>query len=269
MLEAINRKELNLIQVLSMALTLFGQNIRWVLIIVVILFFPISILNVLIMEKLNQSAQALVDLGKSGVLNNMPIYMDALLGFFKMHMLQLVVFLFLEPVGVISVGKIVKNGIVKEEASLSQVLGEAMNCLGIVVLTGIPYLVLFMLGSFLFVLPGIYLAFIWIFYVYGIGLSEKRGWSALEYSRALVKGRFWKTVGYVLVIFIIAASWNWMLSGIYFLLPEHVATDILYNTLSYIVSSFSFMAMTILFLNREAVVLGKYHFSMENVVADV
>ncbi len=263
MLEAINKKELNFIQVLSMAITLFMQNKKGILMIVVMLFFPISILNVLILENMSNSAMAVYGMMQSGMFGGTPESGEALLQFFKMHGLQMAVFVFLEPVGIISVAKLVKSSLVKETVPLSQILGEAVNCLGGLILTGIPYLLLSFGGMMAFVLPGVYLLFIWTFYVYAIGLSGKKGWKALEYSRILVKGRFWKTAGSILIIALVGFSWNWILEGVYLLLPAHIGTDIFYNTLTYIVYSFAFTAMTILFLNREAVVLGKVHTATE------
>jgi uncharacterized membrane protein len=89
------------------------------------------------------------------------------------------------------------------------------------------------------------------------------GWKALVYSKKLTEGKFWKTVVIVLVIRLIVESWNWIFSALFLFAPKQIGTDILFYTLTYISSSFAFIGMTVLFMNREAVLLGKKHNTTE------
>lgn len=267
MLEAINNKELKLIEILAIAMHLFTKNFKTVMVIISMFFFPISILNALIMEKLSNSVLLIKNfMDADAILENLPGYYAVMLNFIENNLLQMAVLLFLEPVGIIAIAKITKSLLYSEPLNVKDAIGEAINCLWNLIITGIPFMILIMIGCLLFFIPGIYLGIIWTFYVYAIGLRGKKGWKALEYSQKLTKGKFWKTLGAIFVISFIAAGWNWVCSGVYLFLPQQIGTDILYTVLSYISGSFSYIAMTVLFMNREAILLGETYNSVAFVV---
>ena len=56
---------------------------------------------------------------------------------------------------------------------------------------------IFLLGLYLLlVIPGIIFTVYWIFEVYAVALKGLKGKAALDYSKAIVAGRWWKTLGY-------------------------------------------------------------------------
>ncbi len=267
MLDAINNKELGFMEILSIAMNLFMKNFKSIMIVVSFLFLPISILNVLIVEKLSNSALILMSMTEAeGLLENMPAYTEALLRFLGNHALQMTVLLFLEPVGVIAIAKITKGYLCNETIQVKDAIGESMNCLWSVIITGIPYWILIFIASSFFIVPGLFLGVIWTFYVYAIGLKGAKGWKALTYSKRLTTGKFWKTAGFIIVTSFIVSGWNWLFNGLLVIAPEHVATDILYSTLTYISGSFAYMGMTVLFMNRESIMLGQKYYPHENIV---
>lgn len=260
MLEAINNRELGFMEILSITTNLFIKNIKMIIIVVAVLFFPISILNVLIVEKLSNSTSILLDLVvNEKVLEDIPYYTDVLVKFIGNHALQMTVLLFLEPVGIIAIAKIAKGNLCNESIRVRDAIGEAMNCLWGVIITGIPYWFLVFFGSLFFIIPGIYLGIIWTFYVYAIGLTGIKGWKALVHSKKITKNRFWKTLGFIIVTSFIVSGWNWIFNGLFVVAPENIATNILYTSITYISGSFGFIGMTVLFMNREAIILGEKH----------
>jgi len=267
MLEAINNRELGFMEILTIALDLFKKNFKAILIVVAVLFFPISILHVLIMEKLSNSALILLEFIKTeSALENMSFYTQVLIEFLENHVLQMTVLLFLEPIGVITIAKIAKGHLCNENVSVGHAIGDAMNCLWGVIITGISYWILVFIGSFFFVIPGLYLGVIWTFYVYVIGLRGIKGWKALVYSKKLTNGKFWKTVGFILFTTLIVSGCGWCLNALFFLAPENIATNILNLTLTYIFNSFVFIGMTVLFMNREAIMFGKKYYPTESII---
>lgn len=65
-------------------------------------------------------------------------------------------------------------------------------------------LVLFLLGLFiLLIIPGVIFFVYWIFSMYAVVIENKKGMDALNYSKKLVKGKWWKTFGYVILINVI------------------------------------------------------------------
>lgn len=274
MLEAINNRELGFMEILTITTNLFTKNIKSIMIVIAFLFFPISILNVLIVEKLSISTGILMELITTDmVVEDIPYYTDVLVKFLGNHALQMTVLLFLEPVGIIAIAKIAKGYFCNESIRVPDAVGEAMNCLWGVIKTGIYYWFFVFIGALFFVLPAIYLGIIWTFYVYAIGLRGIKGWKALVYSKKLTKDKFWKTFGFVIVTSFIVSGWNWIFNGIFVVAPENIATNILYTTLTYISGSFGFLAMTVLFMNREAIMLGEKYYrndgnTLEGMVVD-
>ncbi|WP_304509010.1 hypothetical protein [Anaerotignum sp.] len=269
MLEAIKNRELGIMEILSISINLLIKNFRPIMVVVIMLFFPISILNAMILDKLSTSTAIVMNLIESGeAFENFSAHSSVFLDFFENHALQMAVLLFLEPIGVISVAKITKNYINNEPIHVKDAIGEALNCLWKVIITGIPCCLLIFAATLFFIIPGIYLGVIWTFYIYAIGLKEIKGWKALEYSRKLTQGKFWKTLLFLIVISFVTAGWDWIISNVCLLLPEHIGTDILYFTLTYISGSFAFIAMTVLFMNREVVLLGNRYMPTEYATED-
>ncbi|MDD4842798.1 MAG: hypothetical protein PHU31_00485 [Anaerotignum sp.] len=264
MLEEINNKEMKIIEILSITMHLFMKNFKKILIVVALIFFPISILNVLIVERLSTSIIVLLDLiATKGLLDNMSVLIEAYLDLMRNNMLLMAVSVFLEPVGIIAIAIIVKGYLYNETIHLREAIGEAMNCLWKIIVAGLISSILIILATICFIIPGIYLGIIWTFYVYAIGLRGYKGWKALAYSKKLIDGRFWKTLGFLIVISFIAVLCNKVMGSVFYLLPKHIATDILYDVLTYFYVSFECIALTVLFMNREVVLLGEKHNTTE------
>lgn len=254
-LEAIYQRELKLIEALSMAMNMWVANVKSIAKIIFILFLPISILNVLSMNQMENSLLALMQMAE-GILPQSG-YMAVSLAYLGTTLLQAAVTFFLEPVGIIAIAKIGKGYLYGNPITIKDAVGESMSCLGNVISASVPCFLAFVIGTLLFVIPAIYLGGIWAFYVYAIGLRDEKGLGALRYSKELVKGRWWRTFGSIFVAAIMASSISWILSGIYLFGTENIAIDILYYTLTYFSVAFVFMFKTVLFLNREAICLGK------------
>lgn len=270
MLEAIMNRELGIMEVLSISMNLLIKNFRAVMVVVLILFFPISILNAMILDKLSISAVIIMNLIESGeAFESFSAHSSVFFNFFANHALQMAVLMFLEPVGIISVSKLASSYLNGEPVHVKDAIGEALNCLWKIIITGIPYAFLVFAATLFFIIPGIYLGVIWTFYIYAIGLRERKGWKALEYSKKMTEGKFWKTLLFLIVISLVTGGWDWIIRSACLLFPEHIGTDILYYTLTYISGSFAFIAMTVLFLNREAVLVGMRDMPTDHVTGGV
>lgn len=264
MLEAINHRELKFIEILSITMNLFIKNFKEIILVVAMLFFPISILNAMIMDKLNSSTLIIMKLVEAGgLMQSFPANSQVFVTFFENHILQMMVLLILEPVGIIAIARIIKSYLYNEPIQVQQAIGEAMNCIGAIIITGIPYGILVFLASLCFIFPGIYLGIVWIFYIYAIGLRGVKGWNALAYSKEITRRKFWKTLLFAMVFSFISAGWDWAFSTVLLMAPENIATDILYYTLAYISGSFAFVGMTVLFMNREAFILERRYNATE------
>lgn len=108
-----------------------------------------------------------------------------------------------------------------------------------------------MLGAALLVVPGIIIAVYYMFCIQAVALRGERGKSALGYSSSLVGWQWWRVFGFFLAIFLftgvptVAAYQLW--AG-----PENtIIMRMLAHAVSYVLSPFTMVAMTLLFLNMD------------------
>jgi len=126
------------------------------------------------------------------------------------------------------------------------------------ILASITVVVLLVLG----IIPGIIWAFYYVFITNAVVLRGYSGKQALNYSKSLVKGRWWRTAGFFITFFLIAILPPILLSIINGLLVEFIdlsafamqAMDLFVSFFSYVCLSFPTIAGLVLFLNTEACV---------------
>jgi hypothetical protein len=112
----------------------------------------------------------------------------------------------------------------------------------------------FLAGLFiLFIIPGIIFAVYWSFALFAVMIRNKSGTFALYYSRSLVKGRWWKVLGYSVSFGLLSFLPVIPFLVLWFMMPKDPFTDLLYSTVSNISMSFYTVAWTVYFLNLDTV----------------
>lgn len=252
----IYNREWRWIEQLSAAFHVFSANISSVIKVMAIIFLPISLLQVIIGDRMMSAYTVFQQLTQMDIaaINQSELLTTAYHVLLNYGLL-LMVTLFLEPVGIIAIAKVVKQYIDGKEVSMGQALSEAFSLMPTIIVTGIIYGVLVFLGSIVIV-PGVYFSIAWGFYLFCIGLSGKKGWAALKYSKELVKGKWWRTFAYLWLLSIVAMLWDSVFQLIYVFVPAGTASDILYQFLCYFSLAFVTVGETLLFINREAITFG-------------
>lgn len=270
MWEWINERELKIFEIYAMALRLFRSNFKKIAFVVAIVFIPIAILHTIIMQQLFATSDSMRALSQiSGIETTEFIEMAVAYG--GNQLLQIMVLLWLEPVGIIAISKITKSALVEGDISAKEALGEGLNCIGKYMLAGVFVALIVGLGFCLLVIPGVILGVMVLFYLQSIGLSEQKGRLSLQYSAALVKGRWFKTLGFVLFTVFISLGFNSLLDLLTFWVGDGLLGNCVYMALSYFTESLVVICTTVLFLNREMLVHGKklQLASKEEIVMDV
>ncbi len=72
---------------------------------------------------------------------------------------------------------------------------QALGRIGTIVPTSIVIFIGVVLASLLLLIPGIYLGIVWTFAIYAVVLENCSVFESLEYSKSLVKGRWWPVFG--------------------------------------------------------------------------
>ena len=252
----IYNREWRWIEQLSAAFHVFSANISSVIKVMTIIFLPISLLQVIIGDRMMSAYTVFQQFTQMDIAAiNQSELLSTAYHVLLNYGLLLMVTLFLEPVGIIAIAKVVKQYIDGKEVSMGQALSEAFSLMPTIIVTGIIYGVLVFLGSIVIV-PGVYFSIAWGFYLFCIGLSGKKGWAALKYSKELVKGKWWRTFAYLWLLSIVAMLWNSVFQLIYVFVPAGTASDILYQFLCYFSLAFVATGETLLFINREAITFG-------------
>lgn len=254
MKEDIFQRELNWMELLSKSFQVFTANRPAILMILCVIFLPLSLLQSVILDRMMMGADALntfLEVGNMGQEQVMQLVMQTILH----ECLYFAVILFLEPVGIIAVAKLTKQFLMGEELSAKKAMAEAVQLQPSIIAAGILYGVLVFFGGML-IIPGIYLAVVWCLYLYCVGLCADGGWKALCHSRELVKGRWWKTCGYQVALGAIVYLWNTIFQVVYLFGEQSAAVDAVYHFLCYFSNAFLATGMALLFINREAMAGG-------------
>lgn len=256
MKDEIYQRELGWMELLSRAFFVFFQNIKGILFVMVVVFLPASLLDSIIATRLNAINSFLSTVQTAGTfLENRTEIMLAMNHTIIGSLLSMAIMLFLVPVGTIAIAKLVKQGIDGEEPDVKTALRDALVLEPTIIVAGFFYGVLITLGMFV-IIPGIWLSVFWGLYVYCIGLGGRKGWDSLRHSGELVRGRWWRTFGYIFVLGCIGTLWNLVFQVIPVFAGSSFAATAAYSFLTYFSNSFVDAGTALLFLNREAQHLG-------------
>lgn len=106
----------------------------------------------------------------------------------------------------------IRNVIQGKDESIQRLLSQATPLFLPYVLTSLLSMVLLAVGYVLFIIPGLVLTFYWIFIREAVVFREKKFMAAMDYSFSLVRGRWWKVLGYFLGFAVITMIPQWVLA---------------------------------------------------------
>lgn len=155
------------------------------------------------------------------------------------------------PLAIATFTQAVQSG---ETLEFKEVLSRAIPRWPQGIVTMIVMGVLLLLLFMLFIIPGVIFAIYWLFAVIAVALTDTSALDALSYSKQLVRGRWWKIFGYVIVMGILMALVWAVVGGILSIGGHNYITDVLSNILGDIISAFFVIGGTLLFLNLQKVV---------------
>jgi uncharacterized membrane protein len=143
----------------------------------------------------------------------------------------------------------IRNETVSPGAALRAAVSRWLSVIGTSILARLILIGL----TLLLIVPGIIWAVYYSFIVYVVILRGLGGKKALDYSKSLVKGRWWRILGISVVLWFLGTIVALLPVLPFFVLPDHAVLGILSDTLVDLVSSFFLVAYTIFFLNMDGV----------------
>ena len=253
----IYNRELNWTELVATAMHIFAATFGSFVKVLMFIFLPISLLEGVILGRMTATSAAIDGISQMASPSNANI--QEMMGLFMQMMTQefllYAVAMFLQPVGTIAIAKMVKQFIDGEKIEAGKAISEALNHMPAILITGFIYGALVLLGSFV-IIPGVYFGIAWGLYAFCIAFEDKKGWDALRGSKALVQGKWWRTLGYLFLLSCVSMLWNSVFQLICSFFEESTMANVIYQFLCYISVGFVAVGECLLYLNRKAVADG-------------
>lgn len=228
MLEPLSEKELSLGEILSLAFTLFKEQLGTIVKVVAIITIPLYLLTYIIYANTWNPYH----------LN----YISLLIKILVMLLLILIDF---------AVIHITTESVTGNTINYKQAINKGFAPLFISILTIITTTIIVLGGFLLLIIPGIYLTVRYTFVLHAVVLKNLQHSEARQYSKRLVDGRWWKVLGYSLVIYTIVILASFILNLTYNLVPLNFIFFVVFRIIRDTITSFSIIALTIFFLNLD------------------
>lgn len=229
--QEIYNKEYSIGKILSESWRKFKENFRLILLITLIIYIPINIIVAFI------PINTLME--QKGILQGFRTYMEVILALEGL----------IGIIATMAIAYAIKNKIDGRSISIGEALKKSFSRWGAAIGTNI-ILGIFLWGlTLLLIIPGIIYYVYWLFVLYVVILQDKSGKSALDYSKTIVKGRWWKVAGYSLVFWILSLIVGIIAGASYWFLSNNFLTSIAIGTLINVVLSFFIVVFTIFFIN--------------------
>ncbi len=139
-----------------------------------------------------------------------------------------------------------------EEPTLKEALMASIKKYPVGLLTYIIAGISLFFLTFALIVPGIIFGVFWTFFMIVIILRNRWGIDALRYSFHVVRGRWWRVLGFTLVFALMAGLISMVPSQVGQLFLKNPYLFSLFSLLSYIIQSFTMIASTVFFLNLES-----------------
>ena len=219
-------------QVISTGWHIFWKNIRSILPIFLIVYLPINIaLSFVPVDSIIETYG----------LRGFRIYLK---------LIQLTELL-IGVLATMSLAKFVESSMLGKPITWRQALAHAFSRWGASIGTGLLAGVIIFGMIFLLIVPAIIWSLYYQFFVFVVALRGISGKEALDYSKGIVKGQWWRVCVYIFVINLLDLLCTLLVVSPFFFTPEMRILDIISNTLGDITTAL-FLCMTIVFfLNND------------------
>ena len=105
--------------------------------------------------------------------------------------------------------------------------------------------------SLLLIIPGIVYSFYYSFWIYIVALRHEDGKNALDYSKKLVEGQWWRIFGIQLFFEVLVVILGLSITLPFYLISDNQIFGLIPDTIIDIVGAFAKVAIAILFLNND------------------
>lgn len=258
--DEIKTNEMSMGQIMRMAIKIFKENAKAIIIATFIIFIPINIANALIpltkamdnlfmlIPKETNIDYALLDLSAIST------YSMELL---KWATISMGIQQLFGCIAVMSVAFISYQFIEGNRLDYKFTLEEAFQKWFMAVIT-ILLSTFISIGLYFFlIIPSLIFMIYTNFMLYIVIIKKQKGIAALAYSFKVVKHRFWKTTFRIIGISILQFTMSFIIANIFYYLTPTPIVNFIIDSINIFVSIFFWIVQTIWFLNYDSVEPGK------------
>ena len=247
----ISKRRMGVVEILRMSKYIMTKDIFNYIKVLVVLFLPVNIVlsmvNTLIANAVSYFDIRVVLQSRENIMEFFasPQYR----AISRYGLIIMLIEMFVVPLIIMSVARMVKNYCTGEEAAFEAVFKEAFSKGYVLILSTVIYIAILVCGFTCFIIPGVILFVFMIFYIYNIMLNDAGPWRAIKDSFRLVgKNWFWVAL-YSLLFFMVKTAF----SQIVFMFIGFLAADTISAAIVTTAASFTdllyYTAMSVLFLN--------------------
>ena len=239
-----NRNVLSVWDAFGCGYAMFKQNITPALFILLIIYFPISLLSGYITIAVSNLA-ASVDI--DAIMSNQEMLMSFVNSseYVKLAMYNFgssLIDFILSPFGALAEGKM---------PTYKEALSVAFSNAGRFICSMIVYTICVFVLTILGIIPGIFLSVVWSFYLQAMVLDNCKGIKSLGYSRELVKGRWWRTFLYIIVFNLISYALSYLIGVIFSFAGASYFMIVIEKLVLSLVSMIFAAARTVIYINYQ------------------
>ncbi len=241
----IKTRELTATEIVSYSFRILFGKLKYIILICFFAFLPISLFSSLVSPQLYTTA--LEQLMNSSFEQSFAINSAAYFDLMKYFLLSTLIGVIFSPLAVGALSYITVQSIEGKPVTLNGIMECSMQKWGRLVYTSIIYNVLYFLGLSFLIVPGIYFYIVYMFCECVAAVSNKYGISALLVSKTLIRGRFFKAVGLLILCFLVR---TFILMGLGMFdfgasAIANIITNIIYETLA----AFSIISICLFYIN--------------------
>lgn len=250
----INTKELSIFEMFSIGWALFRDNFIQFFKITVILGLPLSVLlsfadNILI-KIISNGDIASVITGSSQMLESLST--EQLLTVSALMLISMFIQALIYPLVTIAVADAARDSLSGRAVDVKKSVLNALSKGTVVMASAFIYWAAVVIGLMFFIIPGIFLIVLWYFYEYAIIFDDASIMGSFKMSRDLVKGKWFKTAFYILIISIVNGLITRTLTFFIGALQLFFIGDILFMVILFFLYTFIISVITVFYLNRKA-----------------
>ncbi len=151
------------------------------------------------------------------------------------------------PIGTVAIAKLCYSAYKGIDYDFKDVVSFSFSKIFVIALSSILYGLAVACGTVLFIIPGIFIAISWYFYIYAIAVRDLKTLDSIRASKFVTKGNFLRIFLAIAVIWACNRIVVSFIGNLLFYDVENILGFLVFNIISYIISAFFICSYTILF----------------------